>query len=66
MILNTSWRMGKKKNKSKKYNPLKIVRKMARDYFIDIPTGEKVFKDKKKYNRKVKHKKRLDNELTRL
>jgi len=54
--------MGKKKNKSKKYNPLKIVRKMARDYFIDIPTGEKVFKDKKKYNRKVKHKKRLDNE----
>ena len=54
--------MGKKKNKSKKYNPLKIVRKMARDYFINIPMGEKVFKDKKKYSRKIKHKKRLDND----
>ena len=54
--------MGKKKNKSKKYNPLKIVRKMARDYFINIPTGEKEFKDKKKNNRKEKHKKRLENE----
>ena len=52
----------RKKKKSKKYNPLKIVKKLARDMFIDIPTGEKVFKDKKKYNRKIKHKKRLDDE----
>ena len=61
-ILNTSWRMGKKKKKSKKYDALKMVKKLARDMFIDIPMGEKVFKDKKKYSRKVKHKKRLDNE----
>ena len=54
--------MGKKKKKSKKYNPLKMVKKLARDYFIDIPMGEKVFKDKKKYSRKKKHKKGLEDE----
>ena len=61
-ILNTSWRMGKKKKKSKKYNPLKMIKKLARDMFIDIPMGEKVFKDKKKYSRKIKHKNKLDSE----
>ena len=61
-ILNTSWRMGKKKKKSKKYDPLKMVKKLARDMFIDIPMGEKVFKDKKKYSRKIKHKNKLDSE----
>ena len=61
-ILNTSWRMGKKKKKSKKYNPLKMVKKLARDMFIDIPMGTRVFKDKKKYSRKIKHKKRIEND----
>ena len=61
-ILNTSWRMGKKKKKSKKYNPLKTIKKLARDMFIDIPMGEKVFKDKKKYSRKRKHKKGFEDE----
>ena len=61
-ILNTSWRMGKKKKKSKKYNPLKTIKKLARDYFIDMPMGEKVFKDKKKYSRKIKHKKGFEDE----
>ena len=61
-ILNTSWRMGKKKKKSKKYNPLKTIKKLARDMFIDIPTGEKVFKDKKKYSRKIKNKKGFEDE----
>ena len=61
-ILNTSWSMSKKKKKSKKYNPLKMVKKLARDMFIDIPMGTRVFKDKKKYSRKQKHKKRLDDE----
>ena len=60
-ILNTSWRMGKKKKKSKKYNPLKTIKKLARDMFIDIPMGEKVFKDKKKYSRKIKHKKGFED-----
>ena len=50
--------MGKKrKKKQKKFNILKAARKMAREIFMDIPTGTKVFKDKKKYSRKVKHKK---------
>ena len=53
--------MGKKK-KQKKYNPLKTIKKLARDMFIDIPTNTKVFKDKKKYSRKKKHKKRLDKD----
>ena len=60
-ILNTSWRMGKKKKKSKKYNPLKTIKKLARDMFIDIPMGTRVFKDKKKYSRKQKHKKGFED-----
>ena len=60
-ILNTSWRMGKKKKKYKKYNPLKMVKKLARDMFIDIPMGTRVFKDKKKYSRKQKHKKGFED-----
>ena len=52
----------KKKKKQKQFNPLKIVKKMAREIFMDIPTGTKVFKDKKKYSRKVKHKKRYTDE----
>ena len=54
--------MSKKKKKQKKYNPLKTIKKLARDMFINIPMGEKVFKDKKKYSRKIKHKKRLDKD----
>ena len=61
-ILSMRQRMGKKKKKSKKYNPLKTIKKLARDMFIDIPMGEKVFKDKKKYSRKIKHKNKLDSE----
>ena len=54
--------MSKKKKKTKKYNPLKTVKKLARDYFIGMPMGEKVFKDKKKYSRKQKHKKGYEDE----
>ena len=54
--------MSKKKKKQKKYNPLKTIKKLARDMFIDIPMGEKVFKDKKKYSRKIKHKKGFEDE----
>ena len=52
----------KKKKKQKQFNLLKAAKKMAREIFMDIPTGTKVFKDKKKYSRKKKHKKRLDND----
>ena len=57
--------MGKKKRKKQKqkqFNPLKIVRKMAREIFMDIPTETRVHKVKKKYSRKVKHKKRFDDD----
>ena len=54
--------MSKKKKKSKKYNPLKTIKKLARDMFIDVPMGEKVIKDKKKYSRKQKHKKGYEDE----
>ena len=61
---HTTWLvMGKKrKQKQKKYNQLKMIKKMAREIFMDIPTETKVHKVKKKYSRKVKHKKRYDDE----
>ena len=52
--------MGKKK-KQKKFNKTKAM-KRSRDMFIDIPTSTQVHTDKKKYSRKQKHKKRLDDE----
>tara|TARA_B100000287_G_scaffold414824_1_gene447781 strand:+ start:331 stop:504 length:174 start_codon:yes stop_codon:yes gene_type:complete len=52
----------KHKQKQKKYNPLKMIKKMAREIFMDIPTETRVHKVKKKYSRKVKHKKRYDDE----
>ena len=55
--------MGKKrKQKQKKYNPLKMIKKMAREIFMDIATETKVHKVKKKYSRKIKHKKRFTDE----
>mgnify|MGYP001207532626 FL=1 len=53
--------MGKKK-KQKKFDKVKSVKKLSRDMFIDIPTSTQVHTDKKKYSRKQKHKKRLDDE----
>jgi len=52
----------KRKKKQKKFNLLKATRKMAREIFMDIPTETKVHKVKKKYSRKVKHKKRFTDE----
>jgi len=51
------------KKKKKVYNPLKIVRSIARNLFMGTPTGTRVFKDKKKYSRKVKHKKRYSDDM---
>ena len=61
MCIGKSMGKKRKKKKSKKYNPLKTIKKLARDMFIDIPMGEKVFKDKKKYSRKQKHKKGFED-----
>ncbi len=52
-----------KKKKKKTYNPLKIVKSIARNIFMDAPKGTRVHKDKKKYTRKVKHKKRYDDDM---
>ena len=41
--------MGKqRKKKQKKFNKTKAMKRVARDMFIDIPTGTKVHTDKKK------------------
>lgn len=53
--------MGKKK-KQKKLDKTKTVKRLSRDMFIDIPMETKVHTDKKKYNRKKKHKKGLEDE----
>jgi len=52
--------MGKKKQK--KFDKVKSVKKLSRDMFIDIPTSTQVHTDKKKYSRKQKHKKGLEDE----
>ena len=57
--------MGKKRKKkapSRGERELKSVKRLSRDMFIDIPTSTQVHTDKKKYSRKQKHKKRLDDE----
>ena len=52
--------MGKKKQK--KFDKVKSVKKLSRDMFTDIPTSTQVHTDKKKYSRKQKHKRDLDDE----
>ena len=46
-----------KKNKQKKFDKTKAMKRLARDTFMDIPMETKVHKVKKKYNRKRKFKK---------
>ena len=54
--------MGRKKRKKKKYNKLKFVKSLSRVFSNLINTTTKDHGDKKKYTRKKKHKKRLDDE----
>jgi hypothetical protein len=53
--------MGRKKKK-KKFDKTKSMKRVARDMFMDIPTVTKVHTDKKKYSRKKKHKKGLEDD----
>ena len=46
-----------RKNKQKKFDKTKAMKRVARDMFMDIPMETKVHKVKKKYNRKRKFKK---------
>ena len=38
------------------------IKRVSRDFFMGTDIGTRKHKDKTKYNRKVKHKKRLDDE----
>ena len=51
-----------KKNKQKKFDKTKAMKRLARDTFMDIPMETQVHKVKKKYNRKKKHKEDLEDE----
>ena len=65
--------MGRKKKQKKKLTTLRqiqeylndkslFIRKISREVFMGVDIGTKKHKDKKKYNRKTKYKKRLDDE----
>ena len=43
----------------------RIIKTVSREVFMGADVTTRVHKDKKKYSRKVKHKKRLDNESDR-
>jgi hypothetical protein len=64
--------MGKKSRKKKKKTMQQMIdyinnqslriKRVSRDFFMGTDIGTRRHKDKNKYNRKVKHKKRLDDE----
>ena len=65
--------MPKKRNQKKKKKTLQQIKdylndqsirikQISREVFMDADTKTRVHNDKKKYSRKTKHKKRLDNE----
>ena len=65
--------MAKKKKQKRKLRTLqqaldyindksRIIKEISRDVFMGADIGMRKHKDKKKYSRKVKHKKRLDDE----
>ena len=65
--------MSKKRNRKKKKKTIqqmkeylndasRIIKTVSREVFMGADITTRVHKDKKKYSRKIKHKKRLDNE----
>ena len=40
----------------------RIIKTISREVFMNADTTTRVHKDKKKYSRKIKHKKRLDKD----
>ena len=63
--------MGRKRKKKKKTlqqikdylnNQSIRIKQISREVFMDADTKTRVHKDKKKYSRKIKHKKRLDKD----
>ena len=63
--------MGRKRKKKQKTlkqmkeylnDASRIIKTVSREVFMGADITTRVHKDKKKYSRKIKHKKRLDNE----
>ena len=62
--------MGRKRKKKKSFQQMLdylndqalMIKRVSREVFMDADIGTRKHKDKKKYSRKVKHKKRLDDE----
>ena len=65
--------MSRKKKQKKKLRTLqqaldyindksRIIKEISRDVFMGVDIGMRKHKDKKKYSRKVKHKKRYEDE----
>ena len=64
--------MGRKKKRNKKKtmqqmldyinDQSRIIKEVSREFFMGTDIGTRKHKDKKKYNRKQKHKKRLTDE----
>ena len=62
--------MGRKRKKKKSFQQMLdylndqalMIKRVSREVFMDADTTTRVHKDKKKYSRKVKHKKRLDKD----
>ena len=60
----------KKRNKKKSFQQMLdylndqalMIKRVSREVFMDADIGTRKHKDKKKYNRKIKHKKRLDKD----
>ncbi len=60
----------KKRNKKKTMQQMldyindqsRIIKEVSREFFMGTDIGTRKHKDKKKYNRKQKHKKRFDDE----
>ena len=60
----------KKKNKKKTMqqmldylnDPARMIKQVSREFFMGTDIGTRKHKDKKKYNRKQKHKKGFDND----
>ena len=60
----------KKRNKKKSFQQMldylndqsRIIKEVSREFFMGTDIGTRRHKDKKKYNRKQKHKKGFDND----
>ena len=60
----------KKRNKKKSFQQMLdylndqalMIKRVSREVFMDADIGTRKHKDKKKYSRKIKHKKRLDKD----